>query len=134
MSKRKRDRKHAAPAPAPEKVPAAKKGSLAFALGGVVVIGLVVALFSWPGASSGSLTASAKPAHGEALYKKYCASCHGPNGQGEFNWMNKDRGAPPLDSSAHPWHHEDPQLVSMILDKPVPDSPMPPGGGSHTPY
>jgi len=86
-------------------------------------------MFSWPGASSGSLTASAKPAHGEALYKTYCASCHGPSGQGEFNWMNKDRGAPPLDSSAHAWHHEDAQLVSMILDKPAPDSRMPPWRG-----
>ena len=131
MSKRKR--KQAAPTPAPEARPAArpaaKKDSIAFALGGVVVIGLVVALFSWPGASSGSLTASAKPAHGEELYRKYCASCHGPNGQGEFNWMNKDRGAPPLDSSAHAWHHEDSQLVSMILDRPAPDSRMPPWRG-----
>ena len=129
MSKRKRNRKQAAKAQAPETRPTAKKGSLGFALGGVVVLGLVVAMFSWPGASSGSLTASAKPAHGEALYKKYCASCHGPSGQGEFNWMNKERGAPPLDSSAHAWHHEDAQLVSMILDKPVPDSPMPPWRG-----
>lgn len=39
--------------------------------------------------------------------------------------MNRERGAPALDSSGHAWHHEDAQLVSMILDRPVPDSRMP---------
>ncbi len=129
MSKRKRNRDGAAAAPAPANHATAKKGSLAFVLGAVTIVGLVVALFSWPGASSGGLTASAKPEHGKALYQKYCVSCHGPNGQGEFNWMNRDRGAPPLDSSAHAWHHEDAQLVSFILDKPAPDSRMPPWRG-----
>lgn len=125
MSKRKHNRNQTDQAPAPQRRPLAKKGSLAFAFGGVVVIGLVVAVFSWPSASSGSLTASANAEHGKALYAKYCTSCHGPSGVGEFNWMNRDRAAPPLDSNAHAWHHEDAQLVSFILDKPVPDSRMP---------
>jgi len=129
MSKRKRNRKRAAPLAAPERGPSAKKGSFAFALGGVLVLGLVVALFSWPGASSGGLTASASPEHGLTLYKKYCTSCHGPNGRGEYRWQYKERGAPPLDASAHAWHHSDSQLVSMILDKPVADSRMPPWRG-----
>lgn len=129
MTKRKRNRDHAADAPAPATAGTVKKGSMAFALGAVAVIGLVIALFSWPGASSGSLTASARPDHGKALYAQYCASCHGATGHGEFNWMNRERGAPALDSSGHAWHHEDAQLVSMILDKPVPDSRMPPWRG-----
>ncbi len=129
MTKRKRHRNHSADAPAPEKRRTMKKGSIAFAIGGVAVVGLVIALFSWPGASSGSLTASAKPEHGKALYKQYCASCHGASGHGEFNWMYRERGAPALDSSGHAWHHEDAQLVSMILDKPMPDSRMPPWRG-----
>ena len=75
--------------------------------------------------SSGSLTASARPAHGKELYDKNCAACHGPNGRGLPGWQYQARSAPPLDSSAHAWHHEDDQLLSMILDKPAPDSVMP---------
>jgi mono/diheme cytochrome c family protein len=122
----KRNRKQAAAVPAPERRAPARKAPLAFAVGGVVILGLLVTLFSWPRASSGSLTASASPEHGLTLYKKYCVSCHGPNGRGEYRWQYKERGAPPLDASAHAWHHSDSQLVSMILDKPVPDSRMPP--------
>jgi len=101
-----------------------RKSSILFAAAAITGIGLVVALFSWPSASE-SLTASARPEHGKALYRQYCASCHGATGHGEFNWMNRERGAPALDSSGHAWHHEDEQLVSSILDKPVPDSRMP---------
>lgn len=75
--------------------------------------------------SSGSLTASAQPKRGERLYNKYCIACHGADGRGQPGWQTQVRGAPPLDSSAHAWHHEDAQLVSMILDKPAPDSLMP---------
>ena len=39
--------------------------------------------------------------------------------------MYREHGAPALDDSGHAWHHEDAQLVSFILDKPIPDSPMP---------
>jgi len=99
--------------------------TVAYAAGGALVVALIVALLSSPRPSSASLTAAAHPEHGKALYGQYCASCHGARGQGEFNWMNRDRGAPALDSSGHAWHHEDEQLVGMILDKPVPDSRMP---------
>lgn len=71
------------------------------------------------------MTASAKPAHGAALYRQYCVACHGAKGLGEFNWQARARAAPALDSSGHAWHHEDAQLISMILDKPLPDSKMP---------
>lgn len=75
--------------------------------------------------SSGSLTASAQPARGKELYDTYCATCHGTKGQGVPGWRYQARPAPPLDSSAHAWHHDDDQLLSMILDKPAPDSVMP---------
>jgi len=75
--------------------------------------------------SSGSLTASAQPAQGKELYDKNCAACHGPGGRGLPGWQYQPRAAPPLDSSAHAWHHEDAQLLAMILDKPAPDSVMP---------
>ena len=129
MSKRKRGRAGAAQAVVPRKRAMPKKGSVFIAAAAVGGVALVIATFSWPGASSGGLTASAKPQHGKVLYKQYCASCHGSVGQGELDWKYKEHGAPPLDSSAHAWHHEDAQLVSMILDKPRPDSPMPPWRG-----
>jgi len=110
-------------APQTSSGPSAK--TIVFAAGGALAVALVVALLSSPAPSSASLTASAHPDHGRALYSQYCASCHGSNGQGEFDWMNRERGAPALNSSGHAWHHEDAQLVSMILDKPVADSRMP---------
>ncbi|MFH1873281.1 MAG: cytochrome c [Pseudomonadota bacterium] len=85
----------------------------------------IVTLTLTLGPSSTFMTVLAKPAHGEALYRQYCVACHGAKGIGEFNWQSRERAAPPLDSSGHAWHHEDAQLISMILDKPLPDSKMP---------
>jgi len=125
--RRSRDPRIAAAAPQAARGPTGK--TIVFAAGAALAVALVVALLSSPGPSSANLTASANPDHGEALYKQYCVSCHGAKGHGEFNWMNRERGAPALDSSGHAWHHEDAQLVSMILDKPVADSRMPPWRG-----
>jgi len=75
--------------------------------------------------SSRSLTASAEPLRGKQLYDQFCAACHGAAGRGAPGWRYQERAAPPLDSSAHAWHHEDEQLLDMILDKPAPDSLMP---------
>jgi len=90
------------------------------------VIGVVVVLVVGQiKPSSGSLTASAQPAQGRLLYEKYCIACHGVEGRGAPDWKYQARAAPPLDSTAHAWHHDDAQLISMILDKPAPDSLMP---------
>jgi len=147
MSKRKRQRKpghrHALPNSAsneslPAGAPATGNGSSRSAtkrvFGTIAVIAAVVAalfilVVGQIDFSSGSMTASAKPAHGKALYQQYCVGCHGFEGRGEFNWQNRERGAPALDSSGHAWHHEDAQLLGMILDKPAPDSKMPPWRG-----
>lgn len=91
----------------------------------LIGVALAVLIVGQIKTSSGSLTASARPAHGKALYDKYCVTCHGAAGRGVPGWQYQARGAPPLDSSAHAWHHEDDQLLAMILDKPAPDSVMP---------
>jgi mono/diheme cytochrome c family protein len=101
------------------------RSTLLVAAGGALFAALLLALLVPSGTSSGGLTASARPGHGKELYRQYCVACHGVNGVGEFAWMNRERSAPALDSSGHAWHHEDAQLLSMILDKPVPDSKMP---------
>lgn len=64
---------------------------------------------------------------GETVYRASCASCHGPDGAGTPNW--REPGAdgrfppPPLDGSAHAWHHSTETLESMIRKGS-------PGGGS----
>lgn len=101
------------------------RSALLLATGGALLIAMFVALLLPQGASNAGLTAAARPEHGKELYRQYCVACHSADGRGEFNWMNREHGAPALDSSGHAWHHEDAQLLSMILDKPAPDSRMP---------
>ena len=46
---------------------------------------------------------------GGALYAQNCASCHGDNAQARFGWRKQGADGlfppPPLDGSAHAWHH-----------------------------
>ncbi len=92
-------------------------------------VAAALGLSYWPKSSSTLVTASTKSAHGEALYQQYCVACHGAKGVGEANWQTRERGAPALDNTGHAWDHGDAQLVSMILDKPAPDSKMPAWNG-----
>lgn len=61
-----------------------------------------------------------KIARGQAIYEKYCITCHGKNGVGENPSNPKaldEQGnyvAPPLDGSAHAWHHSDDDLADFI--------------------
>lgn len=55
---------------------------------------------------------------GEKVFSKYCASCHGEQAQGDANWRSRDETGrfppPPLDGSAHAWHHPLAQLKHVI--------------------
>ncbi|MEG3637628.1 c-type cytochrome [Magnetococcus sp. PR-3] len=59
---------------------------------------------------------------GEMLYLTNCAQCHGPRGMGQPGvvWNKPLPGddlkfpPPPLDHSAHAWHHADGLLQRMI--------------------
>lgn len=55
---------------------------------------------------------------GERVYQANCATCHGPEGEGEPNWQSpREDGtypAPPHDSSGHTWHHPDAVLLDII--------------------
>lgn len=93
---------------------------------GVLVVAAVVAIVLAVVSGGGR---SGDPVHGRALYGQYCVSCHGPDGRGEPGWRRLERAAPALDITGHAWHHEDAQLIQMILDKPLPDSKMPPWRG-----
>ena len=58
---------------------------------------------------------------GKTIYEKFCLECHGANGKGQpGDW--RIRGAdgrfppPPLDSSAHAWHHPTTVLLEVIRE------------------
>ena len=46
---------------------------------------------------------------GAALYAQHCADCHKPNAEGTPAWKNRDANGklppPPLNGTAHAWHH-----------------------------
>ncbi|MDZ7800761.1 MAG: cytochrome c [Trueperaceae bacterium] len=52
-------------------------------------------------------------ATGERLYQDSCATCHGVEGGGA---AQAGIPAPPLDGSAHAWHHPDRQIIGLIRD------------------
>ncbi|HEX9924590.1 MAG TPA: cytochrome c [Anaerolineae bacterium] len=62
---------------------------------------------------------AAKVAIGRQVYMKHCATCHGPNAEGEDPDATGRNAqgfypAPPHDESGHTWHHPDSQLIDII--------------------
>lgn len=55
---------------------------------------------------------------GFKVYQKYCASCHGSEGQGASNWQRAAPDGkyppPPLNGTGHAWHHPRTALVRTI--------------------
>lgn len=46
---------------------------------------------------------------GDGLYRTYCAACHAADGSATTDWRTPDENGnyppPPLNGSAHTWHH-----------------------------
>lgn len=60
-------------------------------------------------------------ARGKAVYEKFCLECHGAGGKGQpGDWRIRDADGryppPPLDSSAHAWHHPTAVLLEVIRE------------------
>lgn len=57
---------------------------------------------------------------GGRIYEEYCASCHGPEGEGAPDWQEPDeRGElppPPHGPEGHTWRHQDADLHEMIAE------------------
>jgi mono/diheme cytochrome c family protein/protein-disulfide isomerase len=57
---------------------------------------------------------------GAAIYQQNCASCHGENAEATANWQDADASGnyppPPLNGTAHAWHHSLDMLKKAILD------------------
>ena len=55
---------------------------------------------------------------GGKLYQQNCAVCHGKQAEGAPNWQQMDANdkfpPPPLNGSAHAWHHPKSVLVDTI--------------------
>lgn len=83
---------------------------------------LVVAMFVY-GCAASSLPperwyTNEQVAVGKPLYAKYCAGCHGDEGQGGRNWdrPTEDGIYPPqpLNGTGHSWHHSRSSLEKTI--------------------
>ena len=81
---------------------------------GVLVLGIGVAVITWPRPQGQVLdlaTATVDIAAGEKLYAQSCAVCHGTNLEGQENWQSPGPDgrmpAPPHDETGHTWHHTD---------------------------
>jgi len=58
--------------------------------------------------------------YGAGLFQQNCAVCHGANAEGTADWKKTDANGnyppPPLNGSAHAWHHSIPQLARTIKE------------------
>ncbi len=59
-----------------------------------------------------------KMALGGKLFKQNCATCHGDNAEGTPDWRKRNPDGtlkpPPLNGTAHTWHHSKELLMSII--------------------
>jgi len=60
-------------------------------------------------------------ARGQAVYTQHCMTCHGADGKGPpGDWRIRDADGrfppPPLDDSAHAWHHPTAALLETVRD------------------
>ena len=81
---------------------------------------LLVALLSGcsEGMVEGRWYTQAQIERGKTVFDDNCASCHGTNAQGSFNWRKRlEDGSyppPPLNGRGHAWHHPFDMLMGTI--------------------
>jgi len=90
------------------------------------VVGLLVACSDEPATSADPQNKTAvvrnmdfaKISRGGKLFQQNCAICHGRQAEGAPNWQQMDDSGkfppPPLNGSAHAWHHPKIVLVNTI--------------------
>lgn len=105
---------------------------------------VVAALMALPGCDSGTtpgvppevtrLKDAALIARGGAVFAQHCATCHGVRAEGAPDWRRRDAEGffppPPLNDSAHAWHHPLPNLRAMIRDGSAPGQGRMPAWGT----
>lgn len=62
-----------------------------------------------PGPGAPRVSDPEQVARGGEVFRTHCSACHGHRAQGAFNWQKLGADGkfppPPLDGSAHAWHH-----------------------------
>lgn len=57
---------------------------------------------------------------GHETFEQYCAACHGTNAEATPNWRTLDANGnyppPPLNGTAHAWHHPL-EVLSMVIEE-----------------
>ena len=86
-----------------------------------VLVLIAVAVLGWRATGEPTKPDPNNPsfvARGKIVYAQQCASCHGPNLEGQANWRerlpNGRLPAPPHDATGHTWHHSDKELFEMV--------------------
>ena len=78
-------------------------------------------------ADTGRWYSQAQASEGKQLYGQYCAACHGPDAASTPQWRKPDDNGnyppPPLNGTAHAWHHP-----LSVLDMVIRDGGQPLGG------
>jgi mono/diheme cytochrome c family protein len=61
---------------------------------------------------------AAQLAQGQVIFADHCAACHGLHGEGVADWKTVDENgfypAPPINGTAHAWHHSLKVLLRTI--------------------
>jgi mono/diheme cytochrome c family protein len=90
-------------------------GKLKISLG-ILLIGLISGCSD--GTVDGRWYTQDQVERGATVFADNCASCHGSNAQGSFNWRKKlsdgSYPPPPLDGTGHAWHHRFDMLLGTI--------------------
>ena len=80
----------------------------------------ILCLVSWNAPAAERWFNQAVVDYGAKLFQQHCAVCHGTNAEGTSDWKKTDANGnyppPPLDGSAHAWHHSIPQLARSIKE------------------
>lgn len=77
-----------------------------------IMVALTLCLFSWASQTGASERwySEEQVARGEKLFRQNCAICHGQNAEATPNWKQTDANGnyppPPLNGTAHAWHHD----------------------------
>ncbi len=100
--------------------------------------GLAVAALLAPLLATAGQVRWYKPAYvtaGKTLYERNCATCHQPDAVGTEQWRQRDANGllppPPLNGTAHAWHHPLSVLYRQIMEGSAPGvGTMPPFKGT----
>jgi len=67
---------------------------------------------------------SEQAGRGEKLFQQNCAECHKPDASGDPNWKQTNAEGklppPPLNGTAHAWHHPMPLLQQIVRNGGIP--------------